>query len=289
MFLAALLDRAMQGATPLAGYLESALRLSATEPNIRVQQQISSSIVTTTDLMQRLRPETDEALAAWLPVLEEQSLRLAAADTAADLKRSWFNAFLGVTATQQGLLAVRELLDGTRDIPGLPITADLRWALLIKLAAHGTPDIDALIAAERASDDSDFGVKSALTASAARPDGAQKNAWLAELQSPEALGGLARQRAVMAGLFPANQTQLQFELLDEVLQSLPALSHTVDPYFMSSYVRSLLQPTCLPASVARMQDTLDQQIARLDSTAVRFLREAHQADAECLELRSSQH
>jgi hypothetical protein len=38
-----------------------------------------------------------------------------------------------------------------------------------------------------------------------------------------------------------------------------------------------------------MQDTLDQQIARLDSTAVRFLREAHQADAECLELRRSQH
>jgi hypothetical protein len=145
-----------------------------------------------------------------------------------------------------------------------------------------------LLAAERATDDSDFGVKNALTADAARPDHAQKVHWLAELQSHETLTGLARQRAVMAGLFPSSQTSLQFTMLDEILASLPMLSHAVDPYFMSSYVQLLLQPMCLPESVAMMQKTLDENAVRLDSTALRFLREAQQADAECLALRSTQ-
>jgi aminopeptidase N len=288
MFLAALFHRAMEGKSPLASYLELAMRLAESEENIRIQQQISTSIIATVDVMQRLRPETDFALASLLPMLEEQSLRQAATASASDLKRTWFNTFVAIASTEAGLSTMRGLLDGTQHVQGLPMSADLRWMLLINLARHGQPDMDALLVAEGATDDSDFGVKSALTASAARPDRAQKGHWLAELQSPESLTGLARQRAVMAGLFPSSQTSLQFTMLDEILTSLPKLSHTVDPYFMSSYVKLLLQPMCLPESVAMMQKTLDENAVQLDSTALRFLREAHQADAECLALRSAQ-
>jgi hypothetical protein len=37
-----------------------------------------------------------------------------------------------------------------------------------------------------------------------------------------------------------------------------------------------------------MQAALDEQADRLNSTALRFLREAHQADGECLLLRGVQ-
>jgi aminopeptidase N len=288
MFLAALFHRAMEGKTPLAAYLEHATRLAQGEQNIRILQQISGSVVATVDMMERLRPETNAALAYWLPVLEEQSLRQAAEAPGADLKKIGFNTFMGVASTEAGLSTIRALLEGAREIPGLPMTADLRWALLVKLAAHGAAGFDALLAAESAADDSDFAIKSALTAAAARPDRAQKQHWLAELRKPETLTGLARQRAVMAGLFPASQTAVQFELLDEVLQSLPGLSHVVDPYFMSSYVSLLLQPMCRSGSLAKLQSALDEPAAALDTTALRFLREAHQADAECLSLRSAQ-
>jgi aminopeptidase N len=288
MFLAALYQRAMEGRTPLASYLERASALAEHEDNVRIQQQISASLIATVELMQRLRPETDAALSTWLPILEEQSLRQAATAPASDFKRIGFNTFLGVVATEAGMVTVRELLDGTRTIPGLPVTSDLRWLLLIKLAGNGQLDTDALLAAEAAVDDSDYGVKSHLTALAARPDLAQKRRWLAELQNPEGLTGLSRQRAVMGGLFPASQTLLQEEVLDEVLQALPVLSHKVDPYFMTSYVKQLLQPMCLPHSVARMQAALDETADQLDSTALRFLREAHQADSECLILRDEQ-
>jgi len=288
MFLAALQHRAMQGKAPLADYLEQAMDLAKKEDNIRVHQQISDSLVATVRLMQRLRPETDAALDHWLPLLEKESLNQAGLASGSDLKRSWFNTFLGVTASESGLDAIRALLSGARQIPGLEISLDLRWMLLIRLARSGAPDIDALLAAEASADDSDFGMKSRLTAEAARPDRKQKKHWLTELQSPESLTGLPRQRAVMAGLFPPGQEELHLGLLEEILQSLPQLSHKVDPYFMSSYVGSLLQPVCRPESVAMMQKALDASAGQLDSTALRFLREAHQADAECLALRAVQ-
>jgi len=288
IFLAALQHRAMQGKTPLATYLEQAVQLAEKEENIRIQQQISSSVMGTVQLMQRLRPETDAALDYWLPLLEEQSLRQAGLASGGDLKRIWFNTFLGVVSSEAGLTAIRELLDGTRNIPGLVLSPDLRWRLLIRLARGGKPDVDALLAAEAAADDSDYGMKSALTAKAARPDSEQKKRWLAELQKPESLTGLARQRAVMSGMFPPGQEALHLSLLEEILQSLPRLSHRVDPYFMSSYVGYLLQPVCRPESVAMMQKTLDEHADELDSTALRFLREAHQADADCLALRQVQ-
>jgi hypothetical protein len=96
----------------------------------------------------------------------------------------------------------------------------------------------------------------------------------------------------MAGLFPANQTALQLESLDQVLEALPELSKTADPYFLSSYTSVLLTPMCRPESVAQLQSALDDSMNgradRLNSTALRFLREAHQADRECLALRPAQ-
>jgi aminopeptidase N len=285
MFLQALHDGVMSGAAPLASYLDLAMQLVPTEPVIRIQQQLSASVIETVRMMMRLRPETDAALASRLPLLEEAFLQQAAGDGGSDLKRNGLNTFLAIAGSEQGLATLQDLLDGSRQIPGIAITPDLRWQILIRLAAHGQFNADALLAAESAADNSDYGQKQLLTAQAARPDAANKTAWLQELQTPESLTGLSRQRAVLAGLFPANQTELQVQALDPILQSLPVLSHNVDPYFMTSYVKSLLPPICTAESVDRMRSALEQSSDQLDSTALRFLREAQQADEECLALR----
>ncbi len=73
-----------------------------------------------------------------------------------------------------------------------------------------------------------------------------------------------------------------------MLDALAELNETTDPYFMSSYAGVLLTPTCLPESGALMQKALDEHSGQLNSTALRFLREAYQADRECLALRSVQ-
>lgn len=138
------------------------MRLAENEDVIRIQQQASDSVIATVRLMQRLRPETDEALANWLPVLEEALLNKASIADNSDLKRIWFNTFLNVAWSESGIASLNELLDGSLEIPGLPLSADLRWQILGRRAGSGQLDIDALIAAELAADDSDFGLKSSL-------------------------------------------------------------------------------------------------------------------------------
>jgi len=288
IFLAALRDMALAGEMPLASYIGQAMRLADRESNIRIQQQISSSITATVDLMQRLRPDTDDALMALLPRLEKWTLRHASAATSGDLTRLWFNTFAGVVSTDSGLGTVAALLQGTAEIDGLPISADIRWVLLTILSRHGVDGIDALVAAESKADVSDFGAKSALMAKAAKPDKEVKTAWLSELSNPEVLTGLAKQRAVMAGLFPSNQTALQLEVLEQVLAALPDISDSRDPYFISSYASVLLSPMCVEESGALMQSALDRFAGQLNSTALRFLKEALQADRECLALRATQ-
>jgi aminopeptidase N len=265
------------------------MRLAESETNIRVLQQLSASLLTAVDTMQRLRPETNAALARLIPQLEELSLRKAGGSATDDLKRTWFNTWLGLVSSDAGLETVKDLLEGSARVPDVEISADLRWQLLTILSAAGAEGVEEMLALERSSDTSDFGAKSALTAAAARPDPENKTAWLSELRNPETVTGLARQRAVMAGLFPANQTALQLRSLSQILEALPELSKSSDPYFLSSYTSVLLTPMCTPESVARLQSALDDSMNkradRLNSTALRFLREAHQADRECLALR----
>jgi len=288
MFLAALFDRAMNGDTPLADYADQALRLAENEQNIRVLEQITVSIVETLDLMQRLRPETDAALARLLGGIERLALQRAHFADARDVKFMWLNMFLGVASSRAGLGTAHALLDGEAEIDGIDVSPDIRWALLIILSRNDAPQVGELLEAERARDPSDYGTKKWLSASAAAPDEGVKAKWVAELQNPESGTGLAGQRAVMAELFPASQTALQFMFLADILAAMPAMGRYADSYFLSSYAQALLTPMCRPQSVAMMQAALDDYREKLDATTLRFLREAHQADAECLGLRAVQ-
>jgi hypothetical protein len=156
------------------------------------------------------------------------------------------------------------------------------------LSRHDASDIEALLDAEIKRDPSNFGERSVLSARAAAPSAANKAFWVDELQNPHSLNNLARQRAVMGALFPATQTDLQLDLLVKILGALPQMSRDADTYFLSSYTQSLLTPMCQAESTALMQTTLDEYGDELNPTALRFLREAHQADAECLSLRAAQ-
>jgi aminopeptidase N len=288
IFLAALYDRAMAGVMPLATYVDLALSLGRREENRRVVQQITTTIAGATDLMRRLRPETDAVLARLLPEIEETSLRQAQTAASPDVKHLWFNAFLHTASSDTGLVTARALLDGGSRIDGIDITPEIRWRLLHVLSSEGAEDAAARLDAERARDPSDFAKKQWLSAQVAVPGTAVKIAALEELQAPDSAAGLAEQRAVMAALFPAGQTELQLPLLDDILTAMPALSRVRSSYFLSSYADMLLTPMCRPESVARLRAALAELGDQLDPTTLRFLREAEQADRECLALRSRQ-
>lgn len=288
IFLAALFDKAMSGDMPIADYVSQALQLAHDEQNMRVLEQMTASVVEAVNVMQRLRPETDAALMHLVPQIEELSLRQSHFAEARDVKYLWLNTFLGVVSSHAGLGTTRALLDGEAEIEGVDISPEIRWRLLTILSRHDAVDIAELLEAENSRDSSDFGERRLLSARAAAPNTAIKERWLDELQNPQSVTGLARQRSVMEELFPATQTNLQLALLDKILGALPELSRNGDPYFLFSYTLSLLQPMCQAESTARMQAALDEYAGQLNPTTLRFLREAHQADAECLSLRGRQ-
>jgi aminopeptidase N len=288
MFLAGLSDKAMAGGTSIAAYVRQALRLAETEENMRVLEQITVSLVGATNMMQRLRPETDAELPRLLREIEGFALQRSQLAETQDLKSLWFNTFLDVVASEAGLGTARALLDGEAEIDGIEISPEVRWQLLILLSRHDADDIAGLLAAEIEQDASDFGQRSLLSAQAAAPNLENKEKWVTELQNPQLLTSLAKRRAVINELFPPTQTDLQLQVLEKLLSSLPQMSREADAYFLKSYTEVLFTPMCRQESNALMQTALDDFSGQLNPTALRFIREAHQLDVECGSLRAAQ-
>ncbi|MGI9200235.1 MAG: aminopeptidase N [Woeseiaceae bacterium] len=288
MYLQALYDKTQAGGMPIADYIRLALKLAESEQNFRVLQQITASLSGSIHMMQRLRPETNAALPRLLDDVEVLGLKRAEYAETQDLKHLWFGLFTSVASSHAAMGTSRALLDGKTVVNGLDISTDIRWQLLTILSRHNAPDIDELLEAEAINDPSDRGQRNLLSARAAMPGFANKKDWVDELQSPNEITNLARQRAVMGYLFPSTQTDVQLELLTTVLSALPKMSRDADSYFLSSYTTSLLRPMCREESAALMQATLDEFSNELNPTALRFLREAHQADVECHALRAVQ-
>ncbi|MDX1572127.1 MAG: aminopeptidase N, partial [Xanthomonadales bacterium] len=282
MFIQSLFDMARDGRLRLGEYVRIAAAQSVREPNLRVLDQLTRSLSESVALLTRLRPEAEATRSTTLRGLEFLAWDQLEQESDRDRARLWFDLFVAVAESPQARARLRTMLDGRAELPGLVVGPEQRWEVVIALAGLGVPDVQQLIDAEALRDPSDQGAKYAIAADAARPEPAVKRAWLDRLLDPDSELGLARQRYAIAYLFPAHQTRLQEDLLVPILDSLGDLADA-DPYFLSSYVQGLLRPVCTKESVAAMAATLER--GSFHPTVELFLREAHQADEECLALR----
>jgi len=288
LFLAALADEADAGEISIADFVDQALRLAEREQNPRVLEQATGSIVRSITLMQRLRPETEGVLDSIIARIERLALEKAHFATQRDIKYLWLNTFLNVVSSWAGLGTCNALLDGRAEIDGIEMSPELRWQLLTILSRNDVPGSDEKIDAELARDASDFAVRRALAARAAKPDAAVKARWLDELVNPNTVTALAQQRAIMSELFPPSQTQLQLPLLETILTEIPRLDDGGDIYFLSFFTTNLLPPTCRQESAEKIAAALGDYGAQLQPTTLRFMREAQQAETECAALRAIQ-
>jgi aminopeptidase N len=282
MLINALYDMTRSARMPIQDYVLLAVDEMQVEGNFRVLAQLSRSVTSSIRRLYRLRPESELALTELLSVLEDKVWQIVNTETDPDRSILWFNLLLESSASSVAQDRLQTLLNETVTLPTGPLSPELRWRVIVTLSGHGASGTDQLISSEAERDPSDQGQKYAIAADAAKPDVAAKNRWLTELQDTDSAYGLAKKRAALSSLFPANQTELQAGQLQNILQSLPLLSGQ-DPYFMSSYVGGLLRPICTNQSVTAMNAAL--RTPGMNSTTELFLREAHQADSECLELR----
>ncbi len=129
----------------------------------------------------------DEGWAA-LAVTALHELR--AAPPGSDLQLAWTRAFAAAARSDADASLLSGILDGTEQVPGLAVDADLRWTLLQALVAIGAVG-DAAIEAELTRDATASGQRRAATARALRPSEAAKaEAWRAmttDLSLPNAI------------------------------------------------------------------------------------------------------
>jgi aminopeptidase N len=191
-----------------------------------------------------------ENLASGLQAL----LHDAAADS--DHQLAYMRAFASIARTSAQLDLVEGILDGSRQLDGLTVDADLRWALLQRLVATGRVD-ESAIDAELARDATAAGQRHAATTRALMPTVAAKQAaWDAILDDtlPNALLS-----ATVGGFAHPDQLELldafvepYFSVIDDVWAN--ATNETAQTIVVGLYPLLLVSPTIVERTTAYLAD-----------------------------------
>ncbi|QKW49889.1 aminopeptidase N [Streptomyces buecherae] len=195
-------DMARDGELATRDYLELVLSGIGKESDIGVVQSLHRQVQLALDAY--AAPAWRETgLAKWGEAALEQ---LRAAAPSSDHQLAWARAFAATARTDDHLDLLAALLDGSQTIEGLAVDTDLRWSLLLRLAATGRAD-DAAIDAELERDKTSAGEQHAASARAARPTPeAKAEVWAAVVES-DALPN-AMQEAAINGFVQADQREL---------------------------------------------------------------------------------
>lgn len=136
-------------------------------------------------------PTNRDALRARL--VDQAADALVAAAPGSDSQLAWFRHWSALAGAPAALEQLADILAGATPFDGLVVDVDLRWHIVICLAAAGRLD-ESAIEAERERDDTDLGLRQSLSARAARPDASAKSwAWEQLLEDTDLSHTLGRQ------------------------------------------------------------------------------------------------
>ncbi|TNF71249.1 MAG: aminopeptidase N [Acidobacteria bacterium] len=282
MFWGALWDQTRDGRIPLTSFAMLVMKNLQLESHQRIVDQVLDALVEDLELLHRLRPATDDEVEEVGPKIESflwSGVRTA--PPAGDLQGVWLDHYLQAAHTAEGLDRLTELLSPGRTDSDIELDQARRWDAVIQLSSWGHPRAEELVRVEAERDRSYNGRQRAIAAAAARPDRETKKHWLEVFRQAESTFPFPSQRAAMAELFPGSQVDLQTELLGDILDPLPEMSRTRDPYFLHSYAYHLLAASCRPEAVEEFSRMMADP-GRLHATVRKDLLEARQATERCL-------
>lgn len=168
----ALWNAARDGESPAALYVEAVAAFGPAETEIGVLLNILDNAVTAIERYTPA-PARDALRSSFLAAVAGE---LDLAVPGSDHQLAWARSLGTLSRHNPALLPrLRGLLDGTRQVDGLAVDAELRWHFWHALAANGQATL-AELDAELARDTTASGRAGHATAAAARPDPAVKNA-----------------------------------------------------------------------------------------------------------------
>jgi len=173
------------------------------------------------------------------------------AEPGSDHQLAWAQLLGWTAVTPEQLDLLAGLLDGSAAIPGLVIDADLRWALLSRLAATGRAG-EAAIDAELERDQTDAGQRHAAACRAALPDAEHKAAAWALLAESEDLG-VEGVLAVSQAFTQPEHAELLTPYVERYFEVLPTIWATRSAHFRMLLGQMLFPyPAASPELVERI-------------------------------------
>jgi aminopeptidase N len=229
------------------------------------------------------RDEVQPKLDAWLI----QHLKSA---PTADLRRVWFDAFVGTAAGQPALDFARGLLTGKHKVEGMPIQQEERWKLITMLAVNGATDAQTLITAEVKKDPSDMGQKAQVAAEASITDPESKKKWLAQLMTAlhadtQDAMPVAKLREAAGSYYSLRHEDQIAATADAYFEALPLLDKIADSPYASTFAWSLYPTTCDPKIVERTTAMLASH-PDLPAVAIKALKVSRQEEERCIAARA---
>jgi aminopeptidase N len=180
----AVLDMAAQAEMSAPAFLRILIRGTAGETSVTLLQLVFG---VAQDLILGIFADPDWASTGKAELATGGVRLLLAADAGTDLQLSWAQLLSWSATLPAQLDRLRGLLDGSAGVHGLVVDADLRWAMLRRLAATGRAT-DEQIDTELRRDPTDEGMRNALACRAAIGDAAHKAAAWELLAGAEEVG-----------------------------------------------------------------------------------------------------
>jgi aminopeptidase N len=215
---------------------------------------------------------SDPAKRAGLRQTWEAGLRdlLHAAEPGSNTQLIFARRYAEALVSDEATAEVEGLLDGSVTIEGLDVDTDLRWVLLVCLAARGAVG-EAEIEAEYARDHTISGQENAAAARAARPDAEAKAAvWTELVANPDVPN--ETHRSMAATFMQFGQEELLAPYLEKYLEAADTAWEELGTHMAANLLEDAFPlPLGSPELVARVDRWLEESTA--NPAAKRFVRE----------------
>ncbi|WP_448563433.1 aminopeptidase N [Thalassotalea ganghwensis] len=282
MLWQALWDSVREGQLPLNDFIDTAIINAPLETDYTILGQALSQLAQSFGYLKTFYGVSHPYVKEVGQRLEKMTWEntLANVDDKNKLRR-WFGYYRSFAVSEQGLDNLLAILEGKQVVENLVVNQDQRWNIVSHLNRYQHPKADELLTAEKQRDNSDTGIKSAISALVSRPDAEIKAEWLANIHATENAMPYAKLRSAMGSMYLSEQGELDELTADSRLAMLPEVDKAHDHVFMRTYAGSMIPATCSAKSVARLEKAI-ADYTDLSSGTRRALLVTHQNDKRCL-------
>lgn len=163
----------------------------------------------------------------------------------------------------------------------MPISQELRWQLIRRLAILGDDKVQQYFANEIQADPSGAGKIAAIAVESSLANIDIKKQWIAHFMDNDNPLPLSNQRVALGSLFPTNQATFQAQFLPQLIAALPMIKVSKDNYYQSSYASNLFAGICAKHELSLIESALDKD--KIGTTLYRFLSENVQKAQLCID------